>query len=227
MQRVHKTAQKSHHKRSAQRKARVAPKRCFATKAIRNTAVPKQVAKASFVAPSKNFSIPQVTATFPFMQTGRSFRSSAIVRAEASNIKEGHLDFTLVAPNFQPFVNASVYQVDLSTIHGDRGILRGAAPYIGTLRPGVVHVYEDDKTKDPTKFFVPAGVLRIANEGDHALTITASEIIPVADLDGDAARHLLETATAAVAAATDEAVKAQHTITMNVANAILREVESK
>jgi hypothetical protein len=36
---------------------------------------------------------------------------------------------------------------------------------------------------------------------------------------------LLETATAAAASATDAAVKAQHTITMRVANAIVKATE--
>ena len=144
MQRVHKTAQKSHNKRSAQRKARVAPKRCVATKAIRNTAVPKQVAKASFVAPSKNFSIPQVTATFPFMQTGRSFRSSAIVGAERSIIKDDHLVSLLVPPYFPPFVTSSDHLVDLPTLHVDGVLLRVAPPYIAPLRAGVLVVYDAD-----------------------------------------------------------------------------------
>jgi F0F1-type ATP synthase epsilon subunit len=74
------------------------------------------------------------------------------------------------------------------------------------------------------KFFLPAGVVRIAND-DKALEITASEIIPLEELDGDAAKKLLETATQAASSATDAVAKAQHTITMRVANAIVKATE--
>eukprot|EP00461_Guttulinopsis_vulgaris_P002519 UN02520 len=163
------------------------------------------------------------------VQAVRTYRTSAPLRSEPAAVKKEvkpYLDFTLVSPNFQPYVNAAVHQVYVSTTKGDRGILRNAAPALATLRPGVLKVYKDAGEKNPEKFFVPGGVLRIAND-DHALVVTASEIIPFDHLDVDAAKKLLDQANNAIATTTDPQQKAEHTITMSVAKAMIQVLESK
>lgn len=181
-------------------KQRVAPKQKKQTKAKKASAQKKQV---------------------------RSFRTTRATRSDdVKKEVKPYLDFTLVSPNFQPYVNAAVHQVYVSTTKGDRGILRNAAPALATLRPGVLKVFKDAAEKTPVKFFVPGGVLRIAND-DHALVVTASEIIPFDDLDVDAAKKLLDTANANIAAAQDPIAKAEHTITMSVAKAMVQVLESK
>jgi len=173
-------------------------------------------------------SAPKTTLNFklaPLSTQLRGFRTTPIAFAEPEKkqIKE-YLEVTLTSPNVTPYYKQKAHAVYVATTHGERGILRNASAMIATLRPGVCKVYEDAAVTDPKKFFLPSGVVRIAND-DKALEITASEIIPVEELDGEAAKKLLETATAAAASATDAAVKAQHTITMRVANAIVKATE--
>ena len=185
-----------------------------------STKVKKTNAKKA-VASNDTVSVPMMSNT-----TSKAFRPSNKLSAaepEKKQIKD-YLEFSLTSPNFSPYNKSKAHAVYVATTHGERGILRNAAALVATLRPGVCRVYEESTVTDPKKFFLPAGVVRIAND-DKALEVTASEIIPVEELDGDAAKRLLETATAAAAATTDAVAKAQHTITMRVANAIVKAAE--
>lgn len=177
-------------------------------------------AVATFQQSAPVFNKPSFGAT-SFRSTKAQFAEEA---ADKKKLKD-YLEFTITSPNSTPFKLAKGYAVYVATAHGERGILRGSKPLISTLRPGVIKVYsEKDQAPETTKkFFAPSGVVRVAND-DHALEITASELIPVEELDGAAAQQLLATATAAAAAATDAAVKAEHTITMRVASAIIAAV---
>jgi F0F1-type ATP synthase epsilon subunit len=182
---------------------------------------PKKVAKKQQKKVAKK-SVPQSTQKRSFRVT-KSLKSDAVVTKK--EVKP-YLEFSLLSPNFSPHVQAEAYAVYVSTTKGDRGILRNAAPAIGTLRPGLVRVYKDANDKTPTKYFVPAGVLRVAND-DHSLVITASEIIPFADLDGEAARAVLATATEQANATTDPQQKAKHNIAIQVAQAVVQCTQSK
>ena len=54
----------------------------------------------------------------------------------------GKLHFTLVAPERQLF-SGEVDQVDAAGVEGDFGVLAGHAPYVATLRPGILTIFGD------------------------------------------------------------------------------------
>jgi len=197
------------------------------TKVQKRTVSTKKALFPKVATPSPKFNtIAPVQPSFK-MQPVSAFRATKPVFDEAASAGKPMKDFfeiSITSPNFSPYVKQKAYAVYVATTHGERGILHNAAPLIATLRPGVLQVFEEEKQTEPKKFFVPAGVVRIAND-DKSLAVTCSEIIPVEELDGDAAKKVFETASAAANAATDGMVKAKHTIAMNVADAIVKAVE--
>ncbi|MEO1137381.1 MAG: F0F1 ATP synthase subunit epsilon [Pseudomonadota bacterium] len=86
------------------------------------------------------------------------------------------LNFNLVSPE-KEVMSADVDQVDIPGTEGLIGVLANHAPFLTTLAPGVVRVFDGGAE---TRVFVGGGFAEITPEG---LTILAEEAIKVADLD--------------------------------------------
>ncbi len=84
--------------------------------------------------------------------------------------------FELVSPEQLVFAG-EVTQVDVPGEEGEFGVLAGHAPYIATLKPGVLTIYGDG---DPQRMVVRGG---LAEMGLTGLTVLAEQAVPVAELD--------------------------------------------
>lgn len=103
--------------------------------------------------------------------------------------------FNLVSPEKLLF-SGEVDQVDVPGSEGDFGVLEGHAPFVTTLRPGILVVHRE------------GGVLRVVVNGGFAevgptgLTVLADMAVPVEDVNRDAfAGYVKEAEEAAAAAA--------------------------
>ncbi len=86
------------------------------------------------------------------------------------------LHFSLVSPERELFSGA-VSQVDAPGTEGEFGVLPKHAPFMTTLKPGVVRIYEDGQV---TAVFVRGGFADVTPQG---LTILAEEAIRLTDVD--------------------------------------------
>ena len=84
--------------------------------------------------------------------------------------------FELVSPERLVFVG-EVSQVDVPGEEGDFGVLAGHAPYIATLKPGVLTIYGDG---GPQRIVVQGG---FAEVGPTGLTVLAEQAVPAAEID--------------------------------------------
>jgi F-type H+-transporting ATPase subunit epsilon len=84
--------------------------------------------------------------------------------------------FELVSPERLVFAG-EVSQVDVPGEEGDFGVLAGHAPYIATLKPGVLTIYGDG---GPQRIVVQGG---FAEVGPTGLTVLAEQAVPVAEID--------------------------------------------
>ena len=86
------------------------------------------------------------------------------------------IHFSLVSPERELF-SGEVKQVDAPGAEGEFGVLPQHAPFMTTLKPGVVRIYEDSGV---TPVFVRGGFADVTPAG---LTILAEEAIRLADVD--------------------------------------------
>ena len=102
--------------------------------------------------------------------------------------------FNLVSPEKLLFAG-QVDQVDVPGSEGDFGVLAGHAPFVTTIRPGILTMYRED------------GDLRVAISGgfaevsDAGLTVLADVAVPVADVNREAFAGFVKEADDAAAAA--------------------------
>jgi F-type H+-transporting ATPase subunit epsilon len=102
--------------------------------------------------------------------------------------------FNLVSPEKLLFAG-QVNQVDVPGSEGDFGVLAGHAPFVTTVRPGILTMYRE------------GGDLRVAVSGgfaevsDAGLTVLADVAVPVADVNRDAFAGFVKDADDAAAAA--------------------------
>lgn len=86
------------------------------------------------------------------------------------------LQFSLVSPERELF-SGEVTQVDAPGVEGDFGVLPRHAPFMTTLKPGVVRIYENGNV---TPVFVRGGFADVTPQG---LTILAEEAVRLADVN--------------------------------------------
>lgn len=86
------------------------------------------------------------------------------------------LHFSLVSPERELF-SGDVTQVDAPGTEGEFGVLPRHAPFMTTLKPGVVKIYEGGSV---TPVFVRGGFADVTPAG---LTILAEEAVRLADVD--------------------------------------------
>ncbi|WP_296578599.1 F0F1 ATP synthase subunit epsilon [Phreatobacter sp.] len=86
--------------------------------------------------------------------------------------------FELVSPERQLFSGA-VDQVMVPGSEGDFGVLAGHAPFVATLRPGILTIHADGQ---PKRLYVRGGFAEISAGG---LTVLAERATAVEDLHAD------------------------------------------
>ena len=123
--------------------------------------------------------------------------------------------FNLVSPEKLLFTG-EVNQVDVPGSEGDFGVLAGHAPFVTTLRPGILTMYRD------------GGNLRVAVSGgfaevsDAGLTVLADVAVPVEDVNRDAFAGFVKEAEDAAAKAPEGSQRDK----LNLRAAQLRELQA-
>jgi len=127
--------------------------------------------------------------------------------------------FELVSPEKLLF-SADVDMVVVPGTEGDFGILPGHAPFISTVRPGVLDIYEGgiNPANLKTRIFVAGG---FAETADSRLTVLAEEAVPLTDLNRARIEARLADARARLQDASDDEAKAQAERAIGVAEAML------
>ena len=92
-------------------------------------------------------------------------------------MNDDKFSFELASPEAL-LVSAAVDMVVVPGAEGDFGVLPGHAPFISTVRPGVIDVYDGDKIDQ--RIFVADG---FAEVNERRCTVLSSEAYPVDDLD--------------------------------------------
>jgi F-type H+-transporting ATPase subunit epsilon len=88
------------------------------------------------------------------------------------------LQFDLVSPDRLLFSD-QVDQVDVPGTEGDFGVLPGHAPYVATIKPGIVTVHKDG---NQLRIVVVGGFAEVSTNG---LTILADLATPLEEFDRD------------------------------------------
>jgi F-type H+-transporting ATPase subunit epsilon len=86
--------------------------------------------------------------------------------------------FELVSPERLVFAG-EVDQVDVPGEEGEFGVLAGHAPYIATLKPGLLTIYGNG---EPQRIVVRGG---LAEMGPTGLTVLAEQAVPAEEIDAD------------------------------------------
>jgi F-type H+-transporting ATPase subunit epsilon len=86
--------------------------------------------------------------------------------------------FELVSPERLIFTG-DVDQVDVPGAEGEFGVFAGHAPYVATLKPGVLTIHG---AGEPQRIVVYGG---LAEMGSAGLTVLAEQAVPVAELNAD------------------------------------------
>jgi F-type H+-transporting ATPase subunit epsilon len=108
--------------------------------------------------------------------------------------------FELVSPERLVFTG-QVTQVDVPGEAGDFGVLAGHAPYVATLKPGVLTIYGDGA---PQRLVVGRG---FAEVGPGGLTVLAERALPVAEIDAGMIDQAIQDAEEDVADAETDAAR--------------------
>ena len=115
----------------------------------------------------------------------------------------GKLHFSLVSPAREVFAGEVDHVIAPGT-EGDFGVLPQHAPFMSTLKNGVVRVLEGDVVS--MRVFVRGGFADVTPEG---LTILAEEAVNLADVDTNEVIERLETARTAAEADPDSTLAAE------------------
>lgn len=125
------------------------------------------------------------------------------------------VEFELVSPE-RLVKSQAVEMVVIPCSEGDIGVLPGHTPLIGTVRPGVVDIHEDNKVSE--SIFVSGGFVEVTSE---RCTLLAEEAIMVSDLDASVAQSRLDTATASLEKATSDSEKHNLEAEIKIAESML------
>jgi F-type H+-transporting ATPase subunit epsilon len=106
--------------------------------------------------------------------------------------------FNLVSPE-KLLLSGPVNQVDVPGSEGDFGVLAGHAPFVTTLRPGILTVHRDGGNM---RVVVSGGFAEVSDAG---LTVLADVAVPVEDVSRDSFAGFVKEAEDAVAKAPEGA----------------------
>jgi len=158
------------------------------------------------------------------MAAVRSFSRLLAQRSVSRLITRGYADemsFTFAAANQVFYDSASIRQVDVPSFSGAFGILPKHVPTLAVLKPGVVTVFENDGAVK--KIFVSSGTVTIND--DSSVQIIAEEAATVDQLDSSAAKEVLSKAMSDLSSATSEQARAEASIAVEVAEALVKAAE--
>ena len=116
--------------------------------------------------------------------------------------------FELVSPE-RLLLSGAVDQVVVPGSEGYFTVLKGHAPFMSTLRPGVVEVARGE---GDMRIFVRGGFADVSTEG---LTILAEQAIPLEEVDAAMLAEAVKNAEEDVADAKDGAAKDTAELTLN------------
>jgi F-type H+-transporting ATPase subunit epsilon len=125
------------------------------------------------------------------------------------------VQFELVSPE-RLLVSEPVDMVVVPGSEGDFGVLPGHAPFISTVRPGVIEVYEGDTVTE--RIFVAGGFAEVSND---RCTVLAEEAAPLNDVNRVEVETDLRRLNEELAAARDDAERAAIATRIEVAEAKL------
>ena len=127
--------------------------------------------------------------------------------------------FELVSPEKLLF-SAEVDMVVVPGTEGDFGVLPGHAPFIATVRAGILDIYEGgiNPANLKTRIFVAGG---FAETADSRLTVLAEEAVPVTDLDRGRIEARLADARSRLQGAENDEAKAMAERAVGIAEAML------
>src|ERR1700730_17449381 len=108
--------------------------------------------------------------------------------------------FELVSPERLLFAG-EVTQVDVPGEEGEFGVLAGHAPYIATLKPGMLTTYGDGA---PQRIVVRVG---FAEMGPTGLTVLAEQATPLAEIDAATTAQSIKDAEEDLADADSDAAR--------------------
>jgi F-type H+-transporting ATPase subunit epsilon len=108
--------------------------------------------------------------------------------------------FNLVSPEKLLFTG-EVDQVDVPGAEGDFGVLAGHAPFVTTLRPGILTIYREGGT---LRVVVSGGFAEVSDAG---LTVLADVAVPVEDVNRDGFAGYVKEAEDAAAKAPEGALR--------------------
>ena len=108
--------------------------------------------------------------------------------------------FDLVSPE-RLLLSEAVDQVDVPGSEGDFGVLAGHAPFVTTLRPGILVVYRGG---DALRVVVNGGFAEVNPEG---LTVLADMAVPVDEFDRAVLAGEIKDTEEDVADATDDRLR--------------------
>lgn len=111
-------------------------------------------------------------------------------------------NFELVSPERQLFSGA-VEQVVVPGAEGDFGVLAGHAPFVSSLRPGILTIHGDGQ---PRRLYVRGGFAEVSEAG---LTVLAERATPVEDLRAEQIDAEIRDAEEDLADAKDDAAKSK------------------
>ena len=109
--------------------------------------------------------------------------------------------FELVSPERLMF-SGEVTQVDVPGEEGDFGVLAGHAPYVATLKPGVLIIHAENA---PKQIVVRGGFAEVSANG--TLTVLAEEVVPVDEIEPATIDQAIKDAEEDLADATDNAAR--------------------
>ena len=118
------------------------------------------------------------------------------------------LHFELVSPE-RLLMSADADMVTVPGAEGDFGVMAGHAPFMTTLRPGVVDVQDG---REETRLFVRGGFAEVNAEG---LPLLAEHSVPLHELDSAALDQEIQNAQEDVDDAASDAVKARAEVKLN------------
>lgn len=129
-------------------------------------------------------------------------------------------NFELVSPE-KLLISQPVEMVVVPGAEGYFGVLPRHAPLISTLIPGVIQIYEGGQIKE--RIFVAGGFAEVTED---RCTVLADEAIPLAELDRAAIEQRLKDLKEDFQAAKTDAEKAALQEKIDVANAMIRALET-
>ena len=125
------------------------------------------------------------------------------------------VQFELVSPE-RLLMAQAVDMVVVPGTEGDFGVLPGHAPFISTVRPGVIDVHDSGGITD--RIFVAGGFAEVTAE---RCTVLAEEAVRLKDLDPAQIESELKMLREELAAARDDVERQRLTVRLEVAEAKL------